>query len=126
MRFCSVDPHCPQAACLRQHRHCVLDNFGTGGLGSDGGDGIDAFAGWGSKRFKGITWRKIQLVQDILLQVKTFGRTISENIVFFDNCLFDLHIPMFGDFPVQSSAVWSVDLDIPLFKNLLDPDFYVV
>jgi hypothetical protein len=58
-----------QAACLRQHPQCVLDDFGTGGLGGDDGGGIDAFAAWGSRRFKGITWRKIQLVQDILLQV---------------------------------------------------------
>jgi hypothetical protein len=60
---------CGQAACLRQHSRCVLDDFGTGGLGGDDGGGIDAFAAWGSRRFKGITWRKIQLVQDILLQV---------------------------------------------------------
>ena len=58
-----------QAACLRQHALSVLDDFGTGGLGGDDGGGIDAFAAWGSRRFKGITWRKIQLVQDILLQV---------------------------------------------------------
>lgn len=58
-----------QAACARQHALCVLDDFGTGGLGGDDGGSIDAFAGWGSRRFKGITWRKIQLVQDILLQV---------------------------------------------------------
>jgi len=50
----------------------VLDSYETGGLGTGNVGNVDGFAGWGSKQFKGITWRKIQLVQDILLQARTF------------------------------------------------------
>ena len=46
----------------------MLDDFSTGGLGSGTNGSVDEFAGWGSRAFKQITWRKIQLVQDILLQ----------------------------------------------------------
>eukprot|EP00208_Stichococcus_sp_RCC1054_P003194 CAMPEP_0206137050 /NCGR_PEP_ID=MMETSP1473-20131121/2232_1 /ASSEMBLY_ACC=CAM_ASM_001109 /TAXON_ID=1461547 /ORGANISM="Stichococcus sp, Strain RCC1054" /LENGTH=656 /DNA_ID=CAMNT_0053529945 /DNA_START=535 /DNA_END=2505 /DNA_ORIENTATION=- len=78
-----------QEACLRLHKYCVLDDFSTGGfggVGSGGGEGVDGMAEWGSAQFKQMTWRKMQLTQDVLLQGLSV-LSIDLDIVLFKNPL---------------------------------------